>query len=109
MDCSYNDCGKPTCKVARLFSFISKKWILLILKALNDGIDTFSWVKKDLWDVNSKIISQRMDELQEEWFIERKIVCEKPIKIRYSLTEKWKSFYKEIETMHKWAEKWIDN
>jgi DNA-binding HxlR family transcriptional regulator len=29
-----------------------------------------------------------MDELQDEGFIERKIVCEKPIKIRYTLTEK---------------------
>lgn len=100
------NCDKPTCKIVKLFSFISKKWVLLIIKSLSEGTDTFSGVKKDLWDVNSKIISQRMDELQDEGFIERKIVCEKPIKIRYTLTEKWQSFYKELWSITKWADKW---
>lgn len=102
-----HNCDITTCKVSYLFSFISKKWVLLILKALNEWCYSFTEIKRHIWEVNSKIISQRLDELKEEWFIDRKIVSEKPIKIRYCLTKKWESFSKEINRMWEWAEEWI--
>lgn len=80
----------------------------MILKSIDEWANSFSQIKKEIWNVNSKIISQRLDEMQEEKFIKREIVSEKPIKIRYSLTDKWQSFINEIACLKKWAKKWQD-
>jgi len=94
------------CKVLDLFSFIAKKWNLLILKSLYKWISTFNKIKLDIWEINQKILSKRLWELEEYWFVKRKIKSKKPIKIEYFLTDKWKSFWEQLEKIVKWKEKW---
>lgn len=97
---------KCTCKILWFFDFLSKKWVLLILKWLSEWATTFTDIKKYLWWINSKIISERLTELEEKKFIKREIISEKPIKIRYSLSEKWLSLSKELEIINDWVGKW---
>jgi len=97
---------KCQCKILWFFDFLSKKWVLLILKWISEWANTFTDIKKYLWWVNAKIISERLTELQEKWFIKREIISEKPIKIRYSLSEKWLSLSKELEIINTWVNKW---
>ncbi|MDD5213485.1 MAG: helix-turn-helix domain-containing protein [Candidatus Gracilibacteria bacterium] len=97
---------KCQCKVLGFFDFLSKKWVLLIIKGIGEGASTFTDVKKYLGGVNAKIISERLTELENENFIKREITSTKPIKIRYTLTEKGISLSKEIENIDKWVQKW---
>ena len=99
---------KCKCKILGFFDFLSKKWVLLILKWLSEWAITFTDIKKYLWWINSKIISERLSELEEKNFIKREVISEKPIKIRYSLSEKWLSLSKELEIINDWVGKWED-
>ena len=94
------------CRVLDLFSFIAKKWNLLILKSLYNWTSSFNKIKSDIWEINQKILSQRLWELEDYGFVKRKIISERPVKIEYSLTEKWKSFWEQLENLAKWKEKW---
>jgi DNA-binding HxlR family transcriptional regulator len=81
-------------------------WVLAILLQISHGQKYFSSIKNSLHWISSRTLSVRLKELQKYDFIVREIVSEQPLKIEYSLTQKWKSFSKELQHLSKWAEKW---
>ncbi|EKE30180.1 MAG: HxlR family transcriptional regulator [uncultured bacterium (gcode 4)] len=91
------------CPVMSVFWLLSKRWMLLILRSLNDWKETFGDIKRSLIWISSKILSERLSELQMEWYVDRVIIQEKPIKIRYSVTDKWKSLWDCIWEIDNWA------
>lgn len=95
-----------TCKVTELIGFISKKWTLLILHAVHGGSDTFSAIQKNASGINSRMLSERLTDMQEYGVIDRKIVCEKPVRIRYSLTGKGLELATEMDRLNDIARKW---
>ncbi|MCB9807351.1 helix-turn-helix transcriptional regulator [Candidatus Peribacteria bacterium] len=97
---------KKDLDIAGILNFINKKWIMVILKTMHDGQDTFTGIKQTIGDINQKILSTRLSEMEEEGFIMREIVQKKPIKIRYSLTKKGKSFCAHICGLLDWQKKW---
>ncbi len=83
---------KKECNIAEVLNFINKKWIMVILKTMQDGQDTFTGIKQEIGEINQKILSARLSELEAVGFIAREVIQEKPIKIRYTLTKKGESF-----------------
>jgi DNA-binding HxlR family transcriptional regulator len=94
------------CSIKSLFWEISKMWVLQIIRELYLWNNTFNSIKRELWSISSKTLSERLKELQESWFVSRKIVSEQPIKIEYYLTDKWLSFSDETDKLNQWAQKW---
>jgi len=95
-----------TCPIITLFSQISKQWTLLLIYKIWKWEKYFSRLKTSLNWISSRTLSERLKELQKDWFIERNIVSEQPIKIEYTLTKKWESFKLELNRLSKWWEKW---
>lgn len=93
-------------KVTELIGFISKKWILLILHVIHGGSDTFSSIQKNATGINSRMLSERLTDMQEYGIVDRKVICEKPVRIRYSLTEKGLSLAHEMDRLNELARKW---
>lgn len=81
-------------------------WTLQIIREIYLWNNNFNAIKKELWNISSKTLSERLKELQESGFIERNIVSEQPIKIEYHLTKKWKCFSIQIDKLNDWANKW---
>ncbi|MEI6711494.1 MAG: helix-turn-helix domain-containing protein [bacterium] len=79
---------KQDCTITHILNFINKKWIMVILKTMHDGCDTFTGIKQEIGGINQKILSARLGELESVGFISREVIQEKPIKIRYTLTKK---------------------
>lgn len=95
------------CPIATLVWFISKKWTLFIIRTMSQGACCYSEIEKKLSDINPSILSSRLKELQDFGFVEKKIISDNPVKIQYILTEKWRSFSEEFESIISWSEKWI--
>lgn len=93
------------CPISQLFETIGKKWVIFIIKTIGEGESTFTSIKESLGDLNSKILTDRLDELETKWYILRDIVSTKPIKIRYSLTQFGKELLSHIWVMAKRASK----
>lgn len=96
---------KEICVFTELVNFLSKKWILLILKTISDWCKSFSEIEKNIIGSNPRILSNRLKELQENEYIEKKVISTSPLKTIYCLTEKWKSLCKHIDSIALWAKK----
>lgn len=94
------------CKVTELIGFISKKWILLILHAVHGGADTFSSIQKSATGINSRMLSERLTDMQEYGILDRNVICDKPVRIRYALTAKGLSLAQEMDRFNELARKW---
>ena len=89
--------------------FLSKKWILVIIKSIKWGCKSYTAIEKNLIWVNPRILSSRLRELQEKWLIEKKIISETPLKAIYCLTNKWQSLSYHIDQLADWVEKNIED
>lgn len=94
------------CKVAELIEFISRKWILLILHAVHTGSDTFSSIQKNVAGINSRMLSERLTDMQEYGIVDRRVLSEKPVKIRYVLTKKGLELATEMDRLNAVAKTW---
>lgn len=93
------------CPIYKFFTLISKKWNIFILKLIGEWHDTFTSLKAALNELNSSILTQRLDELVSEWVVEKKIISEKPRTIRYWLTSSGKEILKALKPLEKISEK----
>lgn len=96
---------RDICPFTELVNFLSKKWMLIIIKSISDWCKSFSEIEKNLIWSNPRIVSNRLKELQEQGFLEKKFISVNPQKIIYCLTEKWVSLSKHIESISAWAKK----
>ncbi|MDC0506074.1 helix-turn-helix transcriptional regulator [Candidatus Gracilibacteria bacterium] len=94
---------KQVCPVIQLMGDISKKWTLIILKAIMSGSTSYSDIEKQVSDINPSILSSRLKDLQDMGFIDKNIVSSSPVKIEYQLTKKGKSFEPVLENISSWA------
>lgn len=97
---------KHTCHIQEIIEIISKKWVLQIFKSLASGVESFSGFQKAIPGINSRILSERLVELETHGFIERKIVSERPIKIRYFPTHKCGELVQEFDRMETLIRSW---
>lgn len=102
----WNNKHKSHCPIMSVFTQLSKMWILAILLNITNWEKYFSSLKRSLEWISSRTLSLRLKELQENNFIKRTIVSEQPIRIEYTLSEKWKSFSWELNNLSEWAKKW---
>jgi DNA-binding HxlR family transcriptional regulator len=80
-------------KFYELHSIMGKKWNLLILIAIYEDIHTFSWIMKAIPKINTSILTKRLNELVNKWFIT------KTSKIWYNLSEKWNLLMEWLESL----------
>lgn len=84
------------CPIAQLFEVLWKKRVIFIIRTIAEGEQTFTGIKEKLGGLNSKILTDRLDELEEKWYIIRDVVTTKPIKIRYWLSKMWTELSKQL-------------
>lgn len=94
------------CPIQGIIEMISKKWVLQIFKSLTLGVDSFSGFQREISGINSRILSERLAELETYGFVERKIVSERPVKIRYSPTYKCQELVKEFDHIETLIRSW---
>lgn len=51
------------CPVINLFTFLGKKWMIIILKTIGEeDAQSFTQIQKKLNNINSRILTERLDE-----------------------------------------------
>jgi len=102
--------SKNTHSPDNIYKFIDilwKKWMLLIIhEFLFKEEIRFNDIKKWIEWISSKVLSGRLTELEEKWFIKRSIKNEKPIIISYSPTNQTKDILPIFQELMNWSNKW---
>ena len=82
---------------------MGKKWVILILIAIYTDAHTFSEMMKAIPKINTGILTKRLNELVDKWYII------KAQNNKYHLSNKWKDLIEWLKSLRDWAiETWID-
>ncbi len=91
----------------RIIEKLSKRWTLLILHTFTEKRTLrFSSLLEALPKINSRILSQRLSELEKEALISRTVSGKKPITIVYTITEKGMDLRRVFDGFAIWGKKW---
>ena len=75
-------------EISKAAKIIGSKWTILILNSLLSGTKRFGQLQKELDNINPRTLSKRLQQLEKEGYITRKIFSEVPPRVEYSLTSK---------------------
>lgn len=94
-------------KYEKLATFLGKRWTGLILRVLLEGELRFSEILESVPGLSSRLLTERLKEMEDLGIVLREVRNEYPIKVEYTLTEKGRSLEPVIREMQHYAEEWI--
>ena len=102
--------SEPACSVDYAFRRIGGKYKGRILWYLHlRTIMRYGELRKTLYDITPKMLTQTLRELEEDRLISRKMYHEVPPKVEYSLTATGQELLPFIEHLYKWGKKQLEN
>ena len=96
--------GCTECGVEKTLRIVGSKWTMNILHNLFDGKKRFGELQKLLLGISTKTLSVRLQELEKEKIISKKIFAEVPLHVEYSLTQRGRSLDNVFKKMAQWGE-----
>ena len=88
------------CPILSLFNSLWKRWSIYILFHILISNKWFNELKKSIPEITSKVLSQRLFELEQDWFISKNILSNSPFRVEYSSTQKTKNLKKILEKLN---------
>ncbi len=91
----------------RASELIGRRWTGAIIFLLLKQPCRFATLRDGIPDITDRMLSERLQELEEEGLVARTVIPETPVRVEYSLTRKGKSLAEPISAIANWAEKHI--
>lgn len=100
--------GEDWCPVTTTATLICRKWHPVIIhRLLEHGPRGFNDLKTDVDGISSKVLSDSLEDLEENDLVQREIISEKPFRVQYSLTEYGQSLKPVIFAMRDWGSEYL--
>jgi DNA-binding HxlR family transcriptional regulator len=100
--------GEEWCPVTTTASLIGKKWHPVIVhRLLKQGPSGFNELQGHVDGISSKVLSDSLEDLEENRLVEREIISEKPFRVEYSLTPHGQSLEPVIDAMRDWGAEYL--
>lgn len=97
--------GEEWCPITTTAAVIGKKWHpVLVHRLLEHGPSGFNELKENVDGISSKVLSDSLEDLQENGLVDREVISEQPFRVQYSLTERGSSLEPVIDAMADWGE-----
>ncbi|NKI33175.1 winged helix-turn-helix transcriptional regulator [Croceivirga thetidis] len=91
------------CTVRDVMSASSDQWSILILLWLGYfPVLRFNKIKKYVYGISNKVLSQRLKVLEADGYIERKAYPEVPIRVEYNLTDFGAQYVERLLELTQW-------
>jgi DNA-binding HxlR family transcriptional regulator len=94
------------CSIARTLDLIGEWWMVLILRDLFAGMESFDEIQRDL-GIASNILAARLKRLRDAGIVERQADPQDARRLRYRLTQKGRDLYPVLIAMMAWGDKWL--
>lgn len=96
--------GEDWCPVTATAELIGKKWHPVIIhRLLETGPTGFNSLKKEVGGISSKVLSESLEDLQDNNLVTREVLSESPKRVRYSLTHQGRDMKPVINEMMSWG------
>ena len=97
---------KEQCPVEETAKILGRKWVFLILRDLSEGKQRFGDLQRSL-GVSPRVLSTRLDELEEAGVLIRKCFAEVPPRVEYTLTDKGHRLIPVIDEMRRFGKQYV--
>lgn len=84
---------------------LGKRWTGLIVRVLMGGPRRFKELQEQMPQVSARVLSKRLEELEDAGILQRKVYPERPVRVEYELTPKGEDLAPVVEAIQRWAEK----
>jgi len=92
-----------SCPIKNAVHLLGDKWILFILREfLEDEVFGFNELHSRLQPISTRTLTLKLDELEKQHIVERKVIRFKPKKVEYRLGEKGQAFLPLLQDMGVW-------
>lgn len=86
---------------------IGARWSGAILQVMLGGGSRFGEIEAAIPEMSSRMLSQRLKELEAEGLVERTVTPAKPVRIAYRLTAKGRALAPVVRALSAWAGRWV--
>ena len=106
-----NDMGVDSKVCARFHhavELIGRRWSGAIISVmLGHGPQGFNELLGSIPGLSDRLLSERLRELESEGLVRRTVIPGPPVRVSYELTQAGKSLEPVIESLGRWAERWV--
>src|SRR5438874_5423060 len=92
----------------RASELIGRRWTGAIIFVLLKSRCRFATLREAIPDITDRMLSERLQELEQEEIVERTVVPDTPVRVEYALTRKGRALAGPIEAITDWAHKWVE-
>ncbi|WP_298473140.1 helix-turn-helix domain-containing protein [uncultured Maribacter sp.] len=93
------------CTIRDVLSLSSDKWSILIILYLGYfPILRFNKLKKYVYGISNKVLSERLKALESNGYVHREMYPEVPIRVEYSLTSFGKNYVEKLIELTEWMQ-----
>jgi len=85
---------------------IGRRWTGAIIFLLLGARLRFAALRDAIPDITDRMLSERLQELEEQGIVERTVIPEPPVRVEYSLTPKGRALAAAVDAISAWAHKW---
>jgi DNA-binding HxlR family transcriptional regulator len=93
----------------RASELIGRRWTGAIIYVLLRSRCRFATLRDAIPDITDRMLSERLQELEQEGIVDRTVVPETPIRVEYSLTRKGRALATAIDAIGEWAHKCMED
>ena len=90
----------------RASELIGRRWTGAIIFVLLRTKCRFATLRDAIPDITDRMLSDRLQELEQEGILERTVVPEAPVRVEYELTRKGRALASAVGAISEWADKW---
>jgi DNA-binding HxlR family transcriptional regulator len=87
---------------------IGRRWTGAIIFVLLRSRCRFATLRAAIPEITDRMLSDRLQELEQEGIVERTVIPETPVRVEYALSKKGRALATTIDAIAEWAEKWSD-
>jgi DNA-binding HxlR family transcriptional regulator len=91
----------------RASELIGRRWTGAIIYVLLKSRCRFATLREAIPQITDRMLSERLQELEQEGIVERTVVPETPVRVEYELTRKGRALVNAMDAIAAWAEKWV--
>jgi len=92
----------------RASELIGRRWTGAIIFVLLKSRCRFATLRDAIPDITDRMLSERLQELEQEGIVERTVVPDTPVRVEYALSKKGRALASAINAIADWAEKWTN-
>jgi DNA-binding HxlR family transcriptional regulator len=94
---------------AEAIALTGRKWTRAIIERLVVRGDLrYNELAAEIDGISDKMLSESLERLEDHRIVRREVVDDRPVKVRYSLTEAGESLEEVVEAVSAWADQYHD-